>query len=197
MIRAARGEVAVSIVDDFSWVDDWVEQGRKKKTFFGLFGVEETVAQVSQFMLPVWVADLTYSQATGGVFKEGQEASCLVAVDACDPSTNGVGFFKGPNTALASAMDNPQPMGDIKVALPRSTSSQALKAFKLAAKAKQGLMNPKVKIRGLAYVPAAVVAFESNKGGRELARALGGTIALKSLARFQVEAANQLLQRFR
>jgi len=55
LVQAVRGEIAVSVVSDFRWVDTWVEKCRARKTL-GLFGVNETVSNVVQFLLPaIWL----------------------------------------------------------------------------------------------------------------------------------------------
>jgi hypothetical protein len=195
MVKAFRGEIPVIKVEDFDWVDEWVEGQRKKKTW-GLFGAEESAEKVDKFMLPVWVADVRFSQSSGGVFATGSENHCTAVVEACKPDTSRVAFILDVDSALPSAMERPEPLVVRDLALVRSTASAAKQVLDRAAKSNPSLGNAKVTLKGLAYVPAAVVDFTSSKGDRELASGLGGVLNLEGSARHQVQAAKQLFQRF-
>ena len=100
------------------------------------------------------------------------------------------------DSELASAMERPEPLAERDVALVRSTASAAQRVLERAAKSDPNLANAKVTLKGIAYLPAAVVDFTSKKGDRELAAGLGGALDLECAARHQVAAAKQLFQRF-
>ena len=195
IVKAYRGEIPVIKVEDFGWVDEWIE-GQRKKKLWGLFGAEEEVERVDKFMLPVWVADVRFSQSSGGMFAEGSENRCVAAVEACNPGPSRVAFVMDADSELASAMERPEPLAERDVALVRSTASAAQRVLERAAMSDPNLANAKVTLKGIAYLPAAVVDFTSKKGDRELAAGLGGALDLECAARHQVAAAKQLFQRF-
>jgi len=195
IIKAYRGEIPVIKIEDFDWVDDWVEQQRKKG-LWGLFGSEENADKVDEFMLPIWIGEVRFSQSQGGMFAEGQESRCLAAVEACNPDISRVAFIMGEDSDLIRAMERPEPLAQKNIALTRSTASMAKHVMERAAKAQANLGNAKVTLKGLAYVPAAVVDFTSKKGARELSTILNGTLDLDCSARHEVVAAQQLFQSF-
>jgi hypothetical protein len=182
-------------VEDFTWADGWVERNRQRKTW-GLFGNEEASSNVVKFLLPVWVADVRYSQATGGMFKEGQESRCMAALDACTPDASRVVFVTQDTHPLAVAMKNPGPLQLRTIALPRSTAAVAQKVIEGAARAKQGLGSPKVTLRGLAFVPAVVAEFTSKKGSREIAAGLDGSLPLDPSGKRHLEVAGAVFKQF-
>jgi hypothetical protein len=64
-----------------------------------------------------------------------------------------------------------------------------------AVRARPELLNPQVRMKGIAFAAAAVVQLRSSKGGRELAGCVGGQIAVDAASRSQVHAMQQLIQR--
>lgn len=194
-IRTIRGERDVPVLTDFGWVGGWTEAGRAKKTW-GLFGNEETVQGSVQFLAPVWVADVGFSAATGAVFKEGVEARVVAIVDACAPEPGRVTFLDGAQAPVADALAHPGRLAGGDVALPRSTAAAAAGAFTQAAKGRQNMLNARVQVRGLAWLPAAVVQFSSPKGERTAIACLGGAVTLTDAAVRQVQVTRQIVQRF-
>lgn len=195
VVRAARGEVAVLATDDFHWVDGWIESGREKKSL-GLFGNEEQVAAVDRFMMPVWMADVTFSKSTGKVFAQGVEDREVALVDACAPNPGSVRFFTASSELVAGSFASPRAMPYSSVALPSSTQAAAVGSIQQAVAGRPELKNAQIHVRGLAYLPAAVVSYQSKRGEREAGACLGGKIPILSNARQNFHAAQQLMQRF-
>lgn len=195
VVRARRGEVISSAVEDFGWVDGWVEGARSKK-LLGMFGAHEEVTQVEEFLLPVWVGDVAFSKSAGKVFKEGVEGTCVVLVDACGASAERVVILDEAHVQLRDALSDQKPLSGRPVALPRSTRTAAQAAMQSAIRMRPQILNPSIKVRGLAFLPGAVVRFSSKKGPRELTSCLGGSIPVDSKVPHQLEAANELKRRF-
>jgi hypothetical protein len=195
IFKVVRGEVAAGVLDDHGWVDRWVEMNRKKK-FLWIFGVEEQVEQVDSFLLPVWVADVRYSQNKGGMFAEGAERHGLALVDACDPAPDRVVFLPDPSRGPMAAIADPRLVGAARVALPLSTAKDVAPMLASAMQRRQDISNTRVTVRALGFVSAAVVQYASKQGNRAQATALAGQLKTTPEARFQVEAAMQTLQRF-
>ena len=167
VVRAARGEIAVGVIDDFSWVGEWVERTREKRTL-GLFGAEESADQVDEFFLPVWVADVSFSKSSGAVFKEGVESSRVALVDACGPTSQKAVILE-EQSPVANALTAERQLAGRATALPRGTPGAAEAAFKAAAAASPTLLNPKLKVQGIRFVAAAVATLSSKKGSRQVA----------------------------
>lgn len=193
-VRAARGEVAIGAIVDDGWVGGWAEGARTKKAF-GLFGAEERIARTEPFLLPIWAADVSYSAATGAVFKEGVEAKAFAIVDACSPTPERVRLYQDANHPIPLGLAVPRVIRSSAVALPRSTSAAAQTAITSALRARTDVRNPQVRVRGLGFVSAAVVHFDSSKGTRELVAAVGGGVPVDAGARVRLHAMQQLLQR--
>jgi hypothetical protein len=195
VVRAVHGEVATSVINDYAWVTSFAESGRSRKTM-GLFGVEESVLQVDQFLTPVWIADVSYSRATGAVFKAGVEGRGVAIVEACSPAAAKVAFFPDPNLPLVQALGYQQTLGTTAVALPRCTAAGVHSIFAQALQGRADITNPQVRVRNMAFLPAAVVHYQSDKGMRQQLGCMGGQIAIDATALQQVTATQQLLQRF-
>lgn len=196
VIRIARGEIAVGLDDDGQWIQSWVEQNRKKKTLW-VFGIEEEVAELNEFLLPVWVADVRYSQSKGGMFAEGAEHTGLALVDACSPSSGGVLFIPSTSQDDVVGITSIRPIvGAQNLALPLSTRETVAPIMNSALKQRSDIGNAKVTVRGLAFVAAGVVQYSSEEGQRWEASALAGRLCTSPESRFQVQAAQQAIQRF-
>jgi hypothetical protein len=195
VVRAVHGEVAVAVLSDFAWVAAWAEAGRAKKTW-GLFGTEESVQDVRQFLVPVWVADISYSASTGAVFKEGVEGRCVAIVDACTPDPARVRFLEPSARALVDAMGQLGQLGTTEVALPRSAAASAHAVFLQAVRARPTMLNAKVQVRTMGFLPAAQARFRSDKGERAATACMAGSVQIGDAAAVQVDAMRQILQRF-
>jgi len=187
--------VAVPIHVDFSWADAIIETNRKKKTW-GLFGVEEETAETSQWLAPVWIGDATLSTSSGTVFKEGSESAAVVMVDACMPDATKVTLITRASHPAQSLEPTAGGFGSHQFGLPRSTAEQAAKIFKLALDRRTDVRNASVKVRGIAWVPATYVRYESKEGDREFAWGMTGDLKLAPSTRVDVEAARLLTQRY-
>ena len=196
VVRVARGEIAIAAVDDFSWVDQWAENARGKKSL-GLFGTAEEIAGVEKFFVAAWIADVSYSQSSGTVFKDGVEGKSVLLVEASAPEAAKVVFQEGFGNALDSAATAPRTFGGSAIALPRSTAARAQSLFLGAARGKQGILNPRVQVRPeLILLPVALAHFTSKKGKRDVIACLAGRVPIAISASADVEATRQLVRRF-
>jgi hypothetical protein len=194
VLGAARGESAVGVVADRSWVGTWAEGHRAKKTF-GLLGNEENLANLREFFIPVWCADLTYSKAAGAVFKSGVEQRCLVAVPACRPKASDVLIIESRDHAIARAVLQPSILQTSAVALPSATWEQVRRVFLEALGRRPDLLNCQLRMKGIAFVPAAVATFNSKKGQRELGAWLDGTLSFDEVRAGNTPLADSFLKR--
>lgn len=190
-----RGERATAVIADFDWVAGWSEAGREKKTW-GLFGNEETVQGTNQFMAPVWVADVSYSASTGAVFKEGVESRIVALVDACAPEAARVRFLDASQAKVSEALMHPGTMPGGEAALPRSTAASVLAVFAASAKGQANMLNARVTVRGLAWLPTALVQFNSPKGARSALTCLNGVVTLHETVVRQVDVRRRVVERF-
>jgi hypothetical protein len=190
-----RGERPATVVDDFAWVDAWAQAGRARKTW-GLFGTEEKLDSSIRFLAPVWVAEVGYSASTGAVFKEGVESRTLALVDACAPEPARVQFLDSTHAALAQALSHTGTLPSASVALPRSTAGAAGAVIAQAAKGRSNMLNARIQVRGLAWLPAAAAAFSSEKGMRHALTCMNGSVPVDDAAIQQLEVARRLAERF-
>jgi hypothetical protein len=190
-----RGERDAPVIADFEWVDTWAETNRARKTW-GLFGNEEAIERTTSFLAPAWIAEVSYSASKGAVFKEGVENKTVALLDACAPDASRVCFLDGAQSALSEVLSHPSrlPRGDI--ALPKSTASAASVAFAQAAKGRPNMMNSRVHVCGLAWLPAAVAQFTSPKGERSVLSCMNGTVHLAEVVVQQVEVTRQIVRHF-
>lgn len=195
-IQVARGGLASRRIDDFSWAESWAEGLRSKKSL-GLFGTEERLARLDRFLLPVWVADVLYSRSTGTLLKSGIETRAIAVVDACSPEVGAVTLITQLESEPGLTLESVQlSQGTAVIAAPRSSSHIATSVIEKAVRANPGLLNPKIKLRGIWYFPAAVAHYESKKGLREVATCLNGTVRTMAAAQTQVQVALSIRQQF-
>ncbi len=195
LVRAVRGELAVPLHDDLSWSDGWTEAARAKKSL-GVFGVEEQLTHVQRFLLPVWYAEVSFSRSTGAVFKEGVEGKCLGLVDATAPRPEKVLFLHDREDALARALDHPRLLSTRAVALPASTAKAAEQALKQACAGRPDMLQAKVQVRGMAFLPAVYAHYESKKGSRALAACAAGQVPVDTSVHASLRSAGEVLGRF-
>ena len=194
-VRTARGEIPVPLDQDQSWIPGWAESARARKSL-GLFGVDETTSRIDQFLLPAWVADVSFSKATGKVFKEGVEGKCVALVDATAPSPTRVHFVFDGTSSLAQTLGKPQPLSRRDLALPSSTAGMAQLAVSKACSERPEMLQAQVRIRGIAYLSAACAHYVSKNGSRRLAACVGGNVAVDPDIVNYIQAANQVLRLF-
>lgn len=196
VLRAHRGEPLGPAVPDFNWVQSWAEAQRARKAL-GLFGVEEQLAQLDSFMAPVWVAEVAYSRAQGSVFTSGVETRSTALVDACAPAAAGVVFLDDPSHPYAQAMAQSGSVGAHPVALPLSTPSQVVGVIAQALRSRPGVLNPRVNLRGLAFMAGAAAHYASAKGAsRALVSCCNGFLPLDPGVVQRVRATQFLTQRY-
>lgn len=191
-VRASRGEIAVGVIDDFSWVASWSEQARSRKAL-GLFGVEEKIAQIEQFLVPAWLAELTLSRSTGAIFKSGAEFRTLALVTACSPSPEKVRVLGQGDDRIVEALTQPRPINAGEFALPNSSPEVAQAIFTRALRARPDMLNASATVKGMVFLPAAVVHYQSKTGTREHPGCLGGQVSIDGNARVQLQQARILI----
>jgi hypothetical protein len=194
-LSALRGAAAVPVLGDFAWVAGWSESSRQRKSL-GMFGVEEKLAGVEQFLSPFWVADVTFSRAQGAVFTSGQEQRAIVLLDACAPQAQRVVVVGAEHGALAHALANQGVVAGLPAAMPRSNPTQAAAVMMQGLRGKPEYLNPRLRIRGMAFLPVATATFSSTQGTRVASACLGGSVPVDDYARAQVQTTQQLLNRY-
>lgn len=196
VLRAARGEAVAPASADTSWISGWAESQRARKSL-GLFGTEEQVAGVTAFMAPVWVADVAFSRAQGSVFTSGVESRTIAIVDASSPHPSKVVFVDDPTHSIVQALGYATPLGTSEVALPLSTPEEVVPMFTQAARARPGTLNPRVNLRGIAFLAGASARYTDNKGGaRTAVNCANGFVQLDGGVVHRVQATQQILQRY-
>ncbi len=195
-MQVMRGALPAWGAEDFTWSNGWAETSRSKKWLW-FFGTEEVLAKLETFLLPVWVAEVVYSKSTGALLKSGIEGKAFATVDACAPDASRVCIFSDPTTGVGPllATESLGARGSI-IAAPRSTLQIAQSLIEGAVRGRPELLNPKVKILGMAYLPAAVAHYESKNGLREAACCWNGVIPTVAGVRTQVQVSQSLKQQF-
>lgn len=192
-LGAARGAVSAPAIGDFSWVNAWAEGARQKKSL-GMFGVEEQLAGLEQFLSPFWVADVSFSRAQGAVFTSGQEQRAIALVDACAPSAQRVAVIE--SATLANALSTQATIAGVPMAMPRSSPTQASTIIAQALRARPEYLNPRLRIRGLAFLSAAVATYTGGARPRTASACLNNQVGIDDFAGTQVQTTQQLLQRY-
>jgi len=193
VLNAARGIAGVPAVADFNWVGAWAEQARQKKSF-GMFGVEEQLAHVEQFMSPFWVADISFSRKQGAVFASGQEQRAVAVVDACAPAPQHVVVLE--SAPLVNALESQASLAGVPVAMPRSSPSQASAVLMQALRGRPEYLNPRLRIRGLAFFGAAMATYTGGASPRTATACLNSLVSIDGFAATQIQTTHQLLQRY-
>ena len=203
VVQAARGEGTLPVVADFGWAEDWVEAERSKKgclgifDFLKLFGTEEEVQSVDQFLLPVWVARMGYSEQQGTVFKEGVESSALLLVDAVSPASGKVRIARELEGGLEGRLGREGALGGHDLALPLSSVKQAEQAFEGFARTRAEIKNARIEVQGLAFVAAVAAQYTSgDDGARQAVACMDGEIPTDAGAAGQLAPTRQLLASF-
>lgn len=193
VLNAARGATGAPVVADFSWVGSWAEKGRQRKSM-GMFGFEEQIASVEQFLTPFWVADISFSRAQGAVFTSGQEQRAVALLDACAPLPQRVAVL-GP-TPLADALNSQSSLGGTPVAMPRSSPTQASSVMMQGLRGRSEYLNPRIRIRGLAFLATATANYTGGARPRAATACLNDQVLVDGYAATQVQTTQQMLQRY-
>lgn len=193
VLNAARGAASAPAVGDFSWVGAWAENHRQKKSL-GMFGVDEQITSVDQYLAPFWVADVSFSRAQGAVFTSGQEQRAVVVLDACAPAPQRVVVLEG--TPLANALNTQRTFVGIPTAMPRSSPTQASAIMMQGLRSRPELLNPRLRIRGLAFLATASATYSAGQKQRTSTTCLNNQVPVDDFARSQVQTTQQMLQRY-
>ena len=194
VLDAARGVASAPLVGDFSWVDRWAEAGRRRKSL-GLFGVDERVTGVERFLSPFWVADVFFSRAQGSVFASGKEERAVALLDACAPDPHRL-VVLGESPLVRALETHGSPAGT-PIAAPRSSPSQASAAMMRGLHGRSEYLNPRLRVRGLAFLPVAAATYAGGQHPRTVTSCLADQVPADRLAREQVQTTQQMLQRYR
>ncbi len=192
-LGAARGATSAPVVADFAWVASWAEAERKKKSR-GMFGVDERLEGVQQFLCPVWVADLSFSRAQGAVFTSGHEQHAVVLLDACAPHPQRVTVL-GP-TPLVNALGVHGSLAGAPLAMPHSSPAQASGIMTQGLRARPEYLNPRLRMRGLAFLATATATYTGGPQPRTATACLNGQVAVDHVAHAHVHTTQQMLQRY-
>lgn len=193
-LQAGRGEIALPVLNDFSWSQGWAEQTRAKKSL-GFFGDEERLLNLQHFYVPVWVAEVTYSRSSGAVFASGVESRAVFLVDSCAPRADRVAPLQDGHPLLR-ALASPQAISTRDMALPRTTSGHATGVMQQALRNRPEFLNPRVRVTGLALAAAAVALLQSAKGQRTAVSCLNGMVHVDETAATQLRLAQQVFDQF-
>ena len=195
VFQAARGQVAATVIENFDWVSAWTEGQRARKKV-GLFGTNEEIVGIEQFLVPVWLAEVSFSRSSGKVFKSGAESKAIAIVDACAPSSIKVRVFVDGHEQLSAAMASPAAMGGRQVALPNSSADMAKKVITDGVRLLPNLLNAVVQVKGIVFLPAAVAHYSSKNGPREATTCMSDQVPIDNSARVQWQQARVLMERF-
>lgn len=184
---AVRQETGFFALTDFSWVEAWAASQRRAKRF-GLFGVDESILRIDTFFVPVWIAELTYSQHQGSFLGGGVEQQGLALVEACACSVDSFSILDPGHSEVYAALAQPTRLDSQEIALPATVAAEAQAVIDHALRLRSDLRNPRFELRGLALIPAATATLGSSQGQRRSATAaLGGRLPASTYARDRVE----------
>lgn len=154
------------------WVDGMVHMTDAAQALArsGLFSGKESVAIEGQVLVPFWVADLSFSQQTGVVFKKGHSADALLLLDA---SRHGQESFVVPPEAAAfgplrTAFDGPSSLpGQFPTIAPLVSSAQARARWRQFVQSTPGYQGGTATLKGLVYLPVVAASYTNKKGSRQ------------------------------
>lgn len=195
LAAVSRQEIAICVIEDFAWAEAWAESVRGRKRL-GLFGEDEVVETIERFLLPVWVAELRYSQQRGRLLGGGVEQRTLALLDACAGTAETVAIFDPVPEPLRAALTHPVRVGAIDIALPETTAADARVVMQRALSRRPEFQNARFEVRGLALIPAVTVRLRARAGQRQVSTALQGRVQASKRARERVETARWLFARF-
>jgi hypothetical protein len=194
-VQGIRGSLVLPTSTDVSWIAAWGEQARAKRSL-GMFGADERVAEIAPFLLPVWVAEVSFTMNTGTVFSQGSEARAMAVVEACAPAAQKVVVLAGAHHAVSSALGGTASAAELPSALVASGRATAHAVIEQAMRSRPGVIQPRVTVRGLALLPAASVVFTGGASARGAVVCLAGHVPVDEVARTRIAATGHLLARY-
>jgi hypothetical protein len=102
----------------------------------------------------------------------------------------------GEHGVLAQALASQGSLVGAPVAMPRSNPTQVSAIMMQGLRAKPEYLNPRLRIRGMAFLPVASTTYSSTQGTRVASACLGGSVPVDDYARTQVHTTQQLLNRY-
>ncbi len=175
MIRARRGAPLLTLVNQWDWCESQVEAGRQRS----LLGPSETVGPQRRYWHPFWYASVRYALAKGTLVRSGVEQVGYGLMDATDPgATPSIALPDAPFYSLLSrALEAPQP-GDEKPLVPSLIAPAiAERAIAALAHTLRNCRNAQVSVKGLVYLPAVAVRYDSRSGARHAVHACGVSVS--------------------
>ena len=180
-VNAAQGEPLVALVTDHAGAEAEAKADAKSSIFAGA----ESVSIGTRLLVPFWVAELTFTQQTGVIFKKGRAAQELVFLDAASHSGE---WFSAPTDSDVGRVTSHAftQLG----ALPRSTDpllpvvpiDAAVSRFKQIIQTTPGYAGGRPKMHGLVYLPAVRASFANKQGRRDATFVAGAGSQFSSLA---------------
>ncbi|NVB40359.1 hypothetical protein G6O69_21145 [Pseudenhygromyxa sp. WMMC2535] len=195
LAAVSRQESPAFALDDFGWVEAWATSHCARKRL-GLFGDEESVASITPFLLPMWVASLGYSQHSKSLLGGGVEQRALALLDATARLNPPLTVLGSPPEPLRAALTHPIGVRTATIALPATTQGEALAGFRQAGRRRPDLQNARFELRGLVLVPAAMAVLRSRKGERAITTALADQVSISPQAYQRALAGDQLFRQF-
>ncbi len=166
-IEAKRGSRSLARHPDWSWVDSSVESHRRK-SMVKFIGVNEVVATIDRYWHPFWLANVTYSQSEGAIFKSGSAKQALALLDATTADAV-IASMVEEGSSLHSQLDSaarsdwPDPKPTIPAVVSEAAAQKALETF---SRANPSYRNCRILMRKLVYLPACEAVYQSKDGRR-------------------------------
>jgi hypothetical protein len=179
-VNAAQGEPLVALVTDHAAAEAEAHADAKSGFIVGA----EAVSIGGRMLIPFWVAELTFTQQTGMIFKKGKAAQELVFLDAA--SHSGRWFRATTDSDVGRITSHALTQFG---ALPRSTDpllpvvalDAAVARFKQIIQTTPGYAGGRPKMHGLVYLPAVRASFANRQGRRDATFVAGAGAQFSSI----------------
>ena len=163
IIRASRGQGTLYRLDDWNRCEKQIDAGRNRSLFSS-----EQVQEQQHYWHPYWYATIRYATKKGRLRVSGVEKTAYGLIDAVSKKASPlIVLDDAPRySAMSQALEQPR-HGDGKPFLPsRMPSSAAEQSIANKTKRVENLLNARVSVAGLLYLPAVLVEYESKSGNR-------------------------------
>jgi hypothetical protein len=180
-VNAAQGEPLVALVSDHAGAEAEALADAKSGIFVGV----ESVNIGARMLIPFWVAELTFTEQTGVIFKKGRAAQELVFLEAASHSGEWFRATTDSNVGQIASHAFTQ-LG----ALPRSGDAllpvvaldAAVSRFKRIMQTTPGYGTGRPKMHGLVYLPAVRASFANKQGRRDATFVAGAGAQFAAMA---------------
>ena len=164
-IASMSGDQAVALIDNMNWVDTRANAG----ALSSFFGGRESVSVTQRFFIPFWIARISFAQQTGFILSKGQAAEAMLLVNASrhDNETLTLATTDSFYSEIKSSFEKEVTIGSSRRALmPIITIETARSKMKAVINGEPKYAGGTADIRGLVYLPAAIVTYASKKAQR-------------------------------